>query len=219
MDKYFCSLNQLAKILHLNYATTLSLKKELQPVKVNPRLSLYSSDSVEDYLIKTKENQFEFLFEKDECVQFFDRLIKKETFDITKLDDQWLDPTILKFLLNWSAWDLTKLRKSRKVIFKSVPVENIKKGIRNNHKYVYEKESVINYITNEIGEDNLRREFKKLHATPQFYTVAGAVRHMKTKGHVISNPTLYRHICKNKYPACRFHDSIRIPILEFEQYL
>lgn len=211
-----CSLYQLGSILNLDYVTMLAIKDDINP-KLK-RKELISNHMIEKYLCKTKISNFHFVFENSN-INFLDRLINEQIYDLTKDSSDWLDPKTMKFLLDISPWEISKLRKLKKISFKQVQIPLRKSTSRNAKKYVYERDSVIEFISHTYGQEMLKKSYYELTFDKQFCSISKALTLLKNIGIIYSQATVYRKIDSLQFPVNQFNNAYRIPLLELNNFI
>ncbi|MFC5402942.1 hypothetical protein [Cohnella soli] len=213
------SFVQLTKVFNIDYSGMWKIKAQIKPDIKHKETASISSEEIESYLIRNKESSFLFDFEEDSQFRFLYRCYKSEIYDVRLEPEEWLEPKVLKFLLDLEPMALHRLRKQKKLVCKKEVLSFRKETSRNSYQYLYEKQSVIDFIQLNYGDQNLSKSFTTFHDEPQFFTVAQTLRFLTQENVSMSLPSLYRNISRQNIPACRIKDAIRIPIKEFNLWL
>jgi hypothetical protein len=206
------NLPQLSIILNFDYVTMLSKKNEMFPDLL--RSDYITGTQLQEFVLRHKENHFLFSFETNPNETFMNRMLKYVTYDVRKDPQEWLEPKVLKFLLDLVPWDIQKLRNQKKIIFKKEFLPYRKSTSKNEYIFIYERESVIEYILANYGLEKLSKTYLDTIVEPQFLTVTKMLEYLKNRNINISQARAYRMIDRSEIPANRISDSLRIPIKE-----
>lgn len=212
------SFAQLTKLFNIDYSGMWKIKNQISEVK-HKETAAITSEEIENYLLKNKESKFLFNFEIQSENHFLNRCFQEETYDIRLDPDEWVEPKVVKSLLDLDPMVLHRIRKQKKIKSKKEILPYRKETSKNSYQYLYEKESVIDFITANYGTDYLQKKYFVFNDEPQFFTVSQALQYFKQENVAMSQASLYRNIYRINVPACRIKDAIRIPILELKLWL
>ncbi|WP_240666781.1 helix-turn-helix domain-containing protein [Longirhabdus pacifica] len=218
IDTIKLNLTHLADVFNIDYVTMHQIKDELENLNSEDKRLTYNNEQIQNFLIKCKENNFLYLFETDITEPFCSRLLVSKEYNLQE-EDEWVEPKILKFLLDYSAWDISKLREEKKVKFKQVENQRVKKGSKSSLIFLYEKSSLIHYIEHRYDSSKLKKIYIDMLISKQFLTVKEAMKFAGEYNIEIKQATFYRKINKHKIPATRINKALRIPKREFLTFL
>lgn len=223
MEKRFVSIKELANLLNTG-PNTFTKSNELngfldkycyeQREKNNEEIKgryIYKID-LDELLLNSKLNTFKFEFEYNNT-SFLDRTIKR--MDFSKYPEKMYAKDVKK-MTGWSSFKLKTARERGYIQYIDVSDSIEKKHSQLN--YIYIKSSILDYMS-EKGEKKDKLEFDL--TTPQFYKISKVSEILsKVLDKNVSIRRVYDYIHKQQIvPAVKVGGNIRIPILEFENYL